>query len=175
MSAINFDYHPQFFTATILEWKPLLKDDSYKDIIIKSLQFLKNEGSIVIYAFVIMPNHIHLVWQIQDGFTQDKVQMRFLKFTAQQMKFRLADTNDARLTWFRVDTSDREYQFWERNALSVDLWSPAVFMQKLDYIHNNPLQDKWQLAEYPEDYRYSSARFYESGVDEFDLVSHYRG
>lgn len=72
MSLINFDYHPQFFTATILERKPLLIDDCYKDIIIKSLKFLKNEGSIVIYSFVIMPNHIHLIWQIQDGHKLDK-------------------------------------------------------------------------------------------------------
>jgi putative transposase len=68
MADINFDYHPQFFTATILEWKPLLTEDEYKDIIIKSLLFLKNEGRVVIYGFVIMPNHIHLIWQIQDGF-----------------------------------------------------------------------------------------------------------
>ncbi|MFI5162125.1 MAG: hypothetical protein ACHQHN_12670 [Sphingobacteriales bacterium] len=128
MSAINFDYHPQFFTATILEWKPLLKDDSYQDIIIKSLQFLKNEGSIVIYAFVIMPNHIHLIWQIQDGYKQDNVQIRLMKFTAQQMKFKLIDTDNARLTWFRADTSDREYQFWERNALSVDLFPPLLVL-----------------------------------------------
>jgi putative transposase len=61
MATINFDYHPQFFTATILEWKPLLKEDAFKNIIIDSLRFLKNEKSIVIYAFVIMPNHIHLI------------------------------------------------------------------------------------------------------------------
>ena len=175
MPAINFDHHPQFFTATILEWKPLLKDDSYKDIVIKSLQFLKSEGSIVIYAFVIMPNHIHLIWQIQDGYKQDKIQARFLKFTAQQMKFKLIDTNDAKLARFIVNTTDRQYQFWERNPLSINLWTPAVFMQKLNYIHNNPLQDKWKLARYPEDYKYSSAKFYESGVDEFGLLIHYAG
>ena len=89
MDAINFDYHPQFFTATILEWKHLLKDDSYKDIIINSLQFLKNEKSVFIYGYVIMPNHIHLIWQIQQGFKQDKTQLRFMKFTARQMKFKL--------------------------------------------------------------------------------------
>ena len=41
MAEINFDYHPQFFTATILEWKHLLEEDSYKDIVINSLRFLK--------------------------------------------------------------------------------------------------------------------------------------
>jgi putative transposase len=175
MADINFDYHPQFFTATILEWKPLLTDDSYKDIIINSLLFLKNEKSIVVYGFVIMPNHIHLIWQIQDGYKRELIQNRFLKFTAQQMKFRLIDNNDQALSRFRVNTSDREYQIWERNALSVDLWSEPVFMQKLDYIHNNPLQHKWQLAKYPEDYKYSSAKFYETGDDEFGLLTHYAG
>lgn len=171
----NFDNHAQFFTATILEWKHLLKDDEYKDIIINSLQFLKKEGAIVIYAFVIMPNHIHIVWQIQDGYTLEKIQLRFLKFTAQQMKFRLTDTADGRLSNFLVNAKDRQYQFWERNAYTVDLWSLPVMQQKIDYIHNNPLQDKWQLVQYPEDYKYSSARFYETGVDDFDLLTHYMG
>lgn len=175
MAEINFEYHPQFFTATILEWKPLLKDDDFKDIIINSLLSLKNEASIVLYGFVIMPNHIHLIWQIQDGYKQDKIQMRFLKFTAQQMKFKLKDTNDKRLEQFMVNATDRQYQFWERNSLSIDLWSPGVFMQKLDYIHHNPLQAKWQLAEFPEYYKYSSAKFYESGEDEFGLLTHHNG
>ncbi|WP_224746143.1 hypothetical protein [Mucilaginibacter glaciei] len=122
-----------------------------------------------------MPNHIHLIWQIQDGYKQGLIQMRFLKFTAQQMKFRLIDTKDERLSWFLTNAKDRKYQFWERNALSVDLWTPEVFMQKLDYIHNNPLQDKWQLAKLPDKYRYSSARFYETETDEFGFVKHHSG
>ena len=158
-----------------MEWKPLLTEDEYKDIIIKSLLFLKNEGSVVIYGFVIMPNHIHLIWQIQDGFKREMIQNRFLKFTAQQMKFRLMDTKNPMLTQFLVNAKDRKYQFWERNPLSVDLWTQAVFEQKLDYIHYNPLQGKWQLSQFPEDYKYSSARFYETGIDEFGLLTHYAG
>ena len=91
------------------------------------------------------------------------------------MKFRLLDTHDARLSQFLVNAKDRQYQFWERNPLSVDLWSQPVFEQKFDYIHHNPLQHKWQLAQYPEDYKYSSARFYETGIDEFGLLTHYAG
>ncbi|HUS03366.1 MAG TPA: hypothetical protein VMY77_16615 [Chitinophagaceae bacterium] len=74
--------------------KHLLKDDAYKQIIIDSLLFLKKEGSITVNAFVIMPNHIHLIWQIQDGYKADKIQLRFQKYTAQQMKFKLIDTNN---------------------------------------------------------------------------------
>ncbi|OCX54696.1 hypothetical protein BEL04_10755 [Mucilaginibacter sp. PPCGB 2223] len=175
MPDINFDYHPQFFTATILNWQKLLIEDDFKDIIIDSLLYLKKEGSIVIYAFVIMPNHLHLIWQIQDGYKRGSIQLRFLKYTAQKMKFRLIDTQDTRLNKFKVNSTDREYQFWERNSLSVDLWTPTVLVQKLDYIHSNPLQDKWQLAELPEQYKYSSANFYETGIDSFGLLTHHSG
>ena len=168
-------YHPQFFTATIIEWKHLLANDEFKNIIIDSLRFLKNEGSIVVYAFVIMPNHIHLIWQIQEGFKRENVQMRFLKFTSQQIKFKLLDTSNTYLEEFMVGLSDRKYQFWQRNSLSIDLWTDYVFMQKLEYIHNNPVRENWILAEYPEDYKYSSANFYLNDVDEFGLLSHYNG
>lgn len=101
MTKINFDYHAQFFTATILEWKHLLKEDAYKGIVINSLKFLKNEGSVIIYGYVIMPNHIHLIWQIQDGFTREKIQQRFMKFTAQHMKFKLQKENSIDLEHYR--------------------------------------------------------------------------
>ena len=87
MSEMTFNYYPQFFTATILEWKQLLVLDSMKQIIISSLQYLVNEGRVKIYGFVLMPNDIHLIWQIQDGHEKAKVQQSFLKYSAQQMKF----------------------------------------------------------------------------------------
>lgn len=118
-----------------------------------------------------MPNHIHLIWQIQDGFKQDKIQLRFLKFTAQQMKFKLQKEDPLALEQYRVNAKDRQYQFWERNPLGIDLWSEAVFDQKSDYIYYNPLQEKWRLAEVPEGYRYSSAGFYVTGHDEFGVIS----
>ncbi len=58
-----------------------------------------------------MPNHIHLIWQIQDEHEKAKVQQSFLKYIAQQMKFMLAKTNDAELLKYKVKASDREYQF----------------------------------------------------------------
>jgi hypothetical protein len=53
---------PQFYTATILNWQHVLEDDKYKDIIVESLQFCVKENKVKMYAFVIMSNHIHLVW-----------------------------------------------------------------------------------------------------------------
>ena len=89
MPEITFNHNPQFFTATLLEWKNLLADDRMKDIIISSLQFLVNDGRVKVYAFVLMPNHIHVIWQVQDNYDKSGVQQSFLKYTAQQMKFLL--------------------------------------------------------------------------------------
>ncbi len=157
MSVITFNYYPQFLTATILKWKHLLVMDSMKDIIITSLQYLVNECRVKIYDFVLMPNHIHLIWQIADGHEKAKVQQSFLKYTAQQMKFALANRDTTELEKYKVKASDRAYQFWERNSLSIDLWSRPVFLQKLNYMHNNPIQPKWKLCQYPEEYKYSSS------------------
>ena len=53
-----------FWTATINNWMKLLMDDRYKDIIINSFRYLSNAGKIDVFAFVIMPNHIHTIWRI---------------------------------------------------------------------------------------------------------------
>ncbi len=46
--------------------------------------------------------------------------------------------------------------------------------EKLNYIHRNPLQEKWNLATKPEEYFYSSANFYLTGIDEFGMLTDYR-
>jgi len=72
-----------------------------------------------------------------------------------------------------VNVKDRKYQFWERNPLSVDLYTQDVFMQKLEYIRWNPV--KAGLCKYPEDYKYSSAGFYLTGIDDFGFLTHLNG
>jgi REP element-mobilizing transposase RayT len=133
---------------------------------------LVNDKRCKIFGFVIMPNHIHLLWQIAENRNREDVQRDFLKFTAQQFKFELKKTNPDFLEEFRVDAKDREYQIWERNPLSVDIWTDEVMWQKLEYIHNNPVQEKWKLAALPEDYPYSSARFYFDRTERFDFLTH---
>ncbi len=62
--------------------------------------------------------------------------MRFLKFTAQQFKFKLGDTSNDLLKMFKVDLKDRECQFWQRNPLGIDLWTPAVLQIVGDNTNN---------------------------------------
>ena len=52
-----------FWTATIHKWMHLLDSDLNKQLIVDYLKKLSDEGLITVYAFVIMPNHIHLIWQ----------------------------------------------------------------------------------------------------------------
>jgi putative transposase len=54
---------PQFYTATVDGWKNLLSDDKYKDVIVNALQYLVENKRVKVNAFVIMNNHIHLIWQ----------------------------------------------------------------------------------------------------------------
>lgn len=167
--------HPQFFTATILAWKKLLEPDKYKNIIVDSLRFLATNNRVFIYAFVIMPNHIHVVWQMKAGINPSHVKRDFLKFTAQQIKFDLQNNHPDVLSYFKVNVKDRQYQFWEHRPLSIPLRSRPVFEQKLNYIHLNPINEKWRLADLPEDYYYSSARFYILNEDRFGFITHYMG
>ena len=72
-----------------------------------------------------------------------------------------------------VGAKDRKFQLWERNPLSVPLLSQSVVEQKIIYIHNNPVREKWMLAEEPHKYKYSSASYYHTGVDEFGFLENY--
>jgi len=103
------EYFTQFFTATILEWKHLLKPDKYKDIITGSLMHLVTDNRVKIYAFVIMSNHLHLIWQVQPDNKPEDVQRDFLKFTAQSIKSDLSVHHPKVLELFKVTAKDRKH------------------------------------------------------------------
>ena len=94
----------------------LLARDEHKQIVIDSLKFLVEDNRIWLYGFVLMPNHIHLMWRKKDQWLGKNVQQMFLKYTAQQIKFSLMDRNDSVLEYYRSTQKDREFHFWERRA-----------------------------------------------------------
>lgn len=165
--------YAQFFTVTIYEWKPVLAFPEVKKIILDSLSFLYDQKRCYVYAFVIMNNHIHLIWQMREGHLLQDIQRDFLKFTAQKIKFFLQDHHSALLRELEVNLKDRKYQIWQRNSLNVPLYSEYVFQQQLDYIHQNPV--KAGLCSFPSDYDYSSAQFYFKGVNKFNFLEHHEG
>lgn len=164
--------YPHFFTATNLEWKKLLAEDKYKDIIIESMRFLVKNKRVIIYGFVIMDNHIHIIWQLQANRKREDVQRDFLKYVAQQIKKDMLVNEPDKLKEFIVSARDRKYQFWERNPLTVEIWSEKVFLEKLKYIHENPVRAG--VCKWPDDYKYSSALFYKFGKGNWGFLTHLR-
>jgi putative transposase len=163
-------HHPEFVTSTILDWKPLLKPDKYKKLILEGLRFHVKENRVILYAYVIMDKHLHLIWQIKGERKTEDVRRDFLKFISGKIKADLKKNHPKVLPYFKSSQADRSYHFWERKSLCIELFTREVFNQKLEYIHNNPV--KAGMCEKPEDYPYSSARFYFDGSDEFNMLTH---
>ncbi len=101
-------------------------------------------------------------------------QASFNKFTAHQLIKDLKINDPALLKQFAVDEVDRTYRIWQRDPLAILMDSREKMEQKIQYIHENPLHDKWSLAQFPEDYHWSSAHFYETGNDNFGFLTHYK-
>ncbi len=175
-------YHPlleefhtpvNFFTSTILNWKHLLSADHRKEIIIGSFKHLIEQGRINLYGFVVMPNHIHMLLTMCEGELFSAFQRDFGKFTANKLKYDLEIHDPDQLKTFKSTQQDRKYQIWERRPLSIPVYNEKIFIQKLNYIHNNPCKPPWNLASNPEDYFYSSAKFYKTGFDDWGFMKHF--
>lgn len=162
-----------FYTATILDWIPLLRTDKFKFIIVDSLQYLVKQEKINVYGFVIMPNHIHLIWSGLDMNGKEKPSASFMKFTGHQFLQELRIADEQLLTGFKSEISNRNYQFWQRNSLPIKILDRKMLEQKLDYIHLNPLQKHWNLTDDPNHYLFSSCSFYEQESKNFDWLTHY--
>src|SRR6202142_2742989 len=158
-----------FFTATIHQWQPLLGSKENKELIVNYLKELSNRSFIKVYAFVIMPNHVHFIWKQLQKNGKETPQGSFLKYTAHEFLKILKQDDKSKA--YEVNAANKKHEIWQRDSLSVELVSSGFAKQKLDYIHFNPVSGKWNLAKDYLDYYYSSARFYETGVDDFDFLN----
>ena len=163
-----------FWTNTIKDWKRLLDHDSYKQVIIESWRELIKRQKIIIYGFVIMPNHVHMLWEMIDQNGKESAYASFNKFTSHQFLSNLRIKSPYLLPLYAEETNERKHRFWQRDALAKTVKSTKEAASVLDYIHTNPLQEQWNLANKPEDYKWSSAQFYETGSDEFSIITDYR-
>ena len=71
------------------------------------------------------------------------------------------------LAKYAVDAHNKKNEFWQRDSLAVHLYSKQVMLQKLNYIHLNPMAPHWNLVNYPPAYYYSSAKYYETNERNF--------
>ncbi len=170
---MHLNYHTEFLTGTIYNWEHLLKDDHYKLILSNSFAWVVKNKKCIINAFVIMPNHFHMLWKISDGFERKDVQGALFSFTAHEFGKYIKKSDTHLLNEYYVNKSDRKFQFWEREPMVKECWTKIFFRQKLNYVHFNPCQPHWNLATTPEQYKWSSANFYETGIKDFSWITHF--
>jgi len=159
-----------FWTATINQWQYLLQDDRYKNVIIDSLKYLSEKGKIDVFAFVIMPNHVHFIWRIKAMNGKETPHASFLKYTAHEFRKMLMQEDPRRLLRYAVEARNKAHEFWRRDSLAVHLYSSPVANQKMNYIHLNPISKHWKFVDDPCDYAYSTASFYGRGRKDFSFV-----
>ena len=159
-----------FWTATINKWQRLLEKNVYKDVIIDSLQYLTDGGKIDVFAFVIMPNHLHFIWRVNEPNGKESPQGSFLKYTAHTFQKMLRKEGEGKLNDYRIDAADKKHEFWKPDSLAIPLFTQKVAIQKLKYIHVNPLAEHWQLVKDSCDYKYSSAQYYELDKKNFAFL-----
>jgi putative transposase len=147
-----------------------LEKEEYKNVIIDSLQWLTDEGKIDVFAFIIMPNHIHFIWRVKEPNGKESPQGSFLKYTAHMFKRMLRNEGNGKLAAYKTQAENKKYEFWQRDSLAIPLFTRKVAMQKLNYLHNNPLKEHWNLVKDPCDYKYSSARYYELNEKTFPFL-----
>jgi len=152
--------YPYFITSNVVDGYPLFSKPLAAEIILKGLAFLQDKRKTTLCAYVIMENHIHFIAQSLEL----QKHLRALKswtareiinqFTKEGHTHQLAKLKQAK----RLSHIDSDYQVWEEGFFPKQITSDAMMLQKMEYIHNNPVRRGF--VDLPEDWRYSSARNY---------------
>ena len=154
--------HLYFITASVIGWKHLFTISKYIDIPLNSLAWLHQQKRILLFAFVIMPSHLHAIIKPVNNSIGDILQ-QFGSFTAHEILKRLRqDSQKGLLNLFQQSKRDRrhEHSIWQ-DIQAKNIYSMDVLQQKLEYIHQNPVAKEWNLVKDRADYPYSSAGYYD--------------
>ncbi len=152
---------PFFCTITVLDWVPVFLDARYIEPLIESLRFCRANKGMQLYAYVVMPHHVHMIVAANDihALFRD-----FKRFTSRTVHERLmADGRETILAWLNRTAQPArrergEFSFWQDGFHPQEIHTRAVFEQKLRYIHENPVRKG--LVAGAEDWWYSSAAWY---------------
>ncbi|USE37433.1 transposase [Endozoicomonas sp. SCSIO W0465] len=150
---------PHFLTLTVLHWIPVFTRQNTVCILLDSLRWLVKDN-FRLYAYVILENHLHLLAQSPQ---LDKDIARYKSYTAKQLinylKQRKVSTILDQLAFYKKKhKADRALQFWQEGVHPELIIDEAMMVQKIDYIHQNPV--KRGYVDLPVHWRYSSARNY---------------
>ena len=168
-----------FLTSTVVDWVDVFTRPIYKDIIVDSLRYCQSHKGLMLYGWVLMSNHLHLLVQAKEGKLLGDIMRDFKRFTANRLLEAVQFENESRKEWLmhkfewnaKYKSSHEKYQFWQAGNHAKECFSFAYIEQKLNYIHQNPVRAA--IVEYPEEYLYSSARNYVGKKGLLDITSIY--
>ena len=167
-----------YLTLTIVGWVDIFSRQRYRDIIIESLKYCRENKGLHVVGWVIMSNHLHLI-VFTESLELSDVLRDFKKFTANKILESIKQEPESRREWLlhiftyfaSVNPNNRNYQIWQQDNHPIALWTLPVIWQKLDYIHLNPVRAG--IVSDTTHYIYSSASDYytgKKGLLEIDLM-----
>ena len=154
--------HLYFITASTVGWKPLFSESEYAEIVLNSLAWLRQEKRMALYAFVLMSTHLHAILLPLDRPIGELLQ-NFGSFTAHKILHKLREENRKdMLDFFHTHrrNSSLEHSIWQ-DIQAKNIYTEKFLLQKMEYIHQNPIAKEWNLVRDRGDYKYSSACFYD--------------
>lgn len=155
-----------FVSFAVVNWIDVFTRPAYFKVITDSLDYCRNNKGMALFAYCIMPSHIHLLFR-DDNENPSGLLRDFKGFTSKKMIASIMENpQESRREWMlwmfkragEKNSNVKEYQFWQQNNQPIELWSTPVIKQKFDYIHNNPV--KVGLVTEPWEWKHSSARNY---------------
>ena len=167
-----------FLTFQVVGWADIFSRKVYRDIIIDSFIYCRKNKGMLLYSYVFMTNHVHVVMQRKHGDLSGLVR-DFKKFTSKQiLKEVKTNQQESRRAWLEMifeyhakyNIRAEGIQLWTHENHAVELTSNKMIESKIDYIHGNPVKAGW--VEKPENYLYSLSRNY-SGLStllEIDFI-----
>lgn len=164
----NYKFHnPEgvyFVSFAVIDWVDVFTRNEYKNIILDSLRYCQQEKGMEIFAWCIMTNHVHLVFRSVNGEKPELLLGDFKRFTSNSVvKAIQSNPQESRKEWLLEKFKDaaqkscnvKHYQLWQHNNKPIELWSNKVIDEKINYIHQNPVEEG--LVFKAEEYMYSSA------------------
>ncbi|MBN2349869.1 MAG: transposase [Bacteroidales bacterium] len=165
-----------FISFATVNWIDLFIRNEYKEIILDSWRYCQKNKGLNIHAWVIMSNHIHMI--ISSGTNKLENIVRDMKsYTSTRLKIAISENpKESRRDWIlqmmnsagKMNGNNNNFQLWQQHNKPIELFNNIIMQQKLDYLHNNPVEQG--IVYKPEDYVYSSAMDYCGETGLIDVV-----
>jgi REP element-mobilizing transposase RayT len=155
-----------FLTFTIIDWIDLFTRKEFSIVVVDSLNYCIKEKHLVVYAYVIMSSHMHMVCKVNEPGNLSDVVRDFKKFTSKEFIKMMDEIGESRKEWllkrfsFEAQRIGRakNYKIWKDDNHAIEIGEYINIEQKVNYIHENPV--KGMIVEHAEDYIFSSAGDY---------------